>query len=252
MRTIQEMIQLGSATAKNGFGNEKEIADKFNNWQIDSEAIAWLGIMGYVVDDIELVKAIVLSGYKADINVQITIKLKQAIDVQNLQVKLVSNKKGFNQIDKRWVKNYVELWDIPPSIVQLLRYFVGELLPKNNNTRDGRRMFVDEFGKAEQKELLDWLDNNKVMILSDIIKGRGELCAEWMLVAQKLVHNARWVLRNINCVLNHYYGDGRVVSSPKGSIRIGRVTMQRKGGDNGRNTASMLQFKIDPTELFDD
>lgn len=27
--------------------------------------------------------------------------------------------------------------------------------------------------------------------------------------------------------------------------------MQRKGGDNGRETANMLQFKINPTKLFD-
>ena len=27
--------------------------------------------------------------------------------------------------------------------------------------------------------------------------------------------------------------------------------MQRKGGDNGRDTAKMLQFKINPAELFD-
>lgn len=26
--------------------------------------------------------------------------------------------------------------------------------------------------------------------------------------------------------------------------------MQRKGGDSGRDSAKMLQFKIDPTELF--
>jgi hypothetical protein len=38
--------------------------------------------------------------------------------------------------------------------------------------------------------------------------------------------------------------------SPKGSINIGRVGVQRKGGDNGRETANMLQFKLDPTSLF--
>lgn len=27
--------------------------------------------------------------------------------------------------------------------------------------------------------------------------------------------------------------------------------MQRKGGDRGRDTAKMLQFKINPIELFD-
>ena len=39
--------------------------------------------------------------------------------------------------------------------------------------------------------------------------------------------------------------------TPRGSIKIGKVTVQRKGGDNGRETANMLQFKLDPTELFD-
>jgi hypothetical protein len=36
----------------------------------------------------------------------------------------------------------------------------------------------------------------------------------------------------------------------RGSMKIGRITMQRKGGDAGRDTAKMLQFKVDPTELF--
>jgi hypothetical protein len=46
------------------------------------------------------------------------------------------------------------------------------------------------------------------------------------------------------------YGNGEVEISPKGSLKIGRITVQRKGWDNGRDTAKMLQFKIDPIELF--
>lgn len=34
------------------------------------------------------------------------------------------------------------------------------------------------------------------------------------------------------------------------NFKIGRITMQRKGGDNGRKTAQMLQFKINPAALF--
>jgi hypothetical protein len=41
-----------------------------------------------------------------------------------------------------------------------------------------------------------------------------------------------------------------VVVTRGGNLRIGRIAMQRKGGDAGRDTAKMLQFKIDPTELF--
>ncbi len=68
--------------------------------------------MKYNLSEIEYVKAVKISGHKTDVQVQIkdTIKLKEAIDVENIQVKLVSNKKGFNQIDKRWIDKYKELW----------------------------------------------------------------------------------------------------------------------------------------------
>ncbi len=70
-----------------------------------------------------------------------------------------------------------------------------------------------------------------------------------ILVAQKIQN--RWILVNINQALE-YYSSGDVKISPKGSLYIGRVTVQRKGGDGGRNTANMLQFKLDPAQLFED
>ena len=245
-----DLVQKGSQTAKNGFRNEQEICDKFNQWQVDKEAEQWLSIMQYDLTEIEKVKAVVLHGYKADVNVQIQIKLKSAIDTENIQVKLVSNKKGFNQVDKRWLSHYQDMWSIPDDIYKLLQYYTGEIKLYKQDVRDLRRMFVDEFTNEEQKNLLKWFQNNKTLILSDIIKGRGQYSAEWVLVAQKLDNNARWILVNINEALQHY-SNGDVRISPRGSIYIGNVTVQRKGGDNGRDTANMLQFKLDPTQLFE-
>lgn len=65
-------------------------------------------------------------------------------------------------------------------------------------------------------------------MLTDILRGRGDFAAEWVLVAQKVSNNARWILRNINEVLQHY-GSGDISLSPRGSINFGRVTIQRKG-----------------------
>lgn len=245
-----DKIALGSQTAKNGFRNEVEIAQKFNNWQTDADARIWLSIMGYNLLMIEYVRASVISGYKADINVVVQIQCKNMQDVENIQVKLVSNHSGFNQIDKRWLKSYQELWQIPQHIYLLLQYYTGELLPYKSGTRDSRRMFVSEFSLAEQQALLEWLDRNKLLIVSDILRGRGLFSAEWYLVVDKSSADYRWTLKNINIVMQHYLGNGVVTVSPRGSIYIGRITMQRKGGDNGRPTANMLQFKIDPFELF--
>lgn len=244
------LIRLGSQTAKNGFANEKEIAQRFENYQDDIEAQKWLVIMGYKIELIENVKAVILHGHKADINLQILVQYKDAIDIQNIQVKLVSNPKGFNQIDKRWISKYQELWGFNDEVKNLLQLFTGELAP-NASSRNNKRMFIDEFSPHQQHIILNYFQTNKLLILSDIIKGRGEFAAEWVLVAQKTPQYARWVLKNINQVLQHY-ATGEVTISPKGSLLIGKVTMQRKGGDGGRETAKMLQFKLNPAELFDD
>lgn len=241
---------LGSEIAKNGFKNEFEVCEKFNNWQDDTDAQKWLLIMQYNLYEIEDVKAFVMHGYKADINVQIQIKMENAVDDENIQVKLVSNPKGFNQVDKRWLKNYREMWNIPDDVYKLLQYFTGELKPYKSNTKSSKRMFVNEFSDDEQSNLLNWIAFNKTLIVTDIIRGRGKFCAEWVLVAQKLNNNTRWILKNVNEVIQ-YYSSGDVILTPRGSIKIGKITMQRKGGDNGRETANMLQFKINPAELFD-
>lgn len=241
---------LGSQTAKNGFLNEDDIVKKFNNWNLDEDAQKWLLIMEYQLNDIEYVKAVKLSGFKTDVQVQVTIKLKEAIDAQNLQVKLVSNPKGFNQIDKRWVDKYVEMWNIPLEIISIFKKYTGEIEPTISNPKDNRRMFANEFTLVEQKKILDWLNENKSLIVSDILKGRGQFSAEWMLVAQKVKENSRWILKPMNFCLNHF-GNGTIEITKQGNFKIGRITMQRKGGDNGRNTAQMLQFKINPAELFD-
>ena len=240
----------GSQTAKNGFRNEDDIVNKFNNWNTDEDAQKWLLIMQYDLIQIEYVKAVKLSGCKTDVQAQVTIKLKEAIDVQNLQVKLVSNPKGFNQIDKRWVYKYVEMWNIPTEIETIIKRYTGEIKPTISNPKDNRRMFANEFSEKEQSNLLTWLNQNKSLIVSDILKGRGQFSAEWMLVAQKTNTNSRWILKPMNYCLN-YFGNGEIEITKKGNFKIAKIGMQRKGGDGGRITANMLQFKINPAELFD-
>lgn len=121
--------EKGSKIARTGFKNEKDVVNKFNNWESDKDAQNWLIIMGYTLDEIEYVTAQIINGYKTDVQAKITIKLKKLSDVQNIQVKLVSNPKGFNQIDKRWVNTYAKMWNIPEDVVNLLKYFTGELKP---------------------------------------------------------------------------------------------------------------------------
>jgi len=252
MTNKKDLIKLGSVTAKSGFKNEKDVIDKFNNWQKDEVAQKWLEVMGYKLSEVEYVKAFKIRGsYKTDIQIriQITIKLKSQSDIQNLQVKLVSNPQGFNQIDKRWVDKYAELWNIPNEITRLLKLFTGEIKPIKKKLKDSRRMLLSEFSNEDQEKILDFFRQNKILIISDLLKGRGEFSADWVLVILKANNESKWILKSINEAMN-VFGNGDIRVTSQGSLKIGRIGMQRKGGNGGRDTAKMLQFKINPVELF--
>jgi hypothetical protein len=111
-------------------------------------------------------------------------------------------------------------------------------------------MFAYEFSEKEQSDILLWLNNNQSLIVSDILKGRGQFAAEWMLVAQKTKLDSRWILKPMNFCMN-FFGNDNVEMTERGNFKIGKITMQRKGGDGGRHTANMLQFKLNPAELFE-
>ena len=245
----KDLIKLGSATAKGGFRNEDDIVRKFNDWKKDEDAQKWLAIMGYPIKEIEKVEAIKLHGYKTDVQVQIIIYLKKAIAAENLSIKLVSNSQGFNQIDKRWVDKYVEMWEIPADITKILKIFTGEISPTKSGLRDKRRTFLSEMSEGDQKKIIDYFTKNKILVVSDILKGRGKFSAGWMLVALVANGESSWVLKSINHAMN-IFADGPVRITNQGSLKIGKITMQRKGGDAGRDSAKMLQFKINPVELF--
>lgn len=249
--TQKRLIKLGSKTAKRGFKSERDVAKKFNNWRIDEDAQEWLKIMDYNLKKIEKVKAIIITGsHKTDVQVQITIYFKEAIAIENLSVKLVSNPRGFNQVDKRWINKYVVMWNIPENIAETLKLFTGEKKPKKRNLKDPRRMFLNEMEDKTQNLIVDFFNKNKILIVSDILKGSDEFPVNWLMVILKTKNQLpKWILKHINYVLN-VYGNGPVKITEQGSLRIGKITMQRKGGDAGRETSKMLQFKINPIELF--
>ena len=145
----------------------------------------------------------------------------------------------------------MELWNIPNDIIRLLKLFTGEIKPTKKKLKDSRRTLLSEFSNEDQEKILDFFKQNKILIISDLLKGRGEFSADWVLVILKANNESRWILKSINEAMN-VFGSGEIRITERGSLRIGTILMQRKGGDNGRDTAKMLQFKINPVELFND
>ena len=240
-------VELGSATAKNGFRNEDEIRDKFNAWQSDNDSRAWLEAMNYEIADIVSVTAAKPHGEKAD--VEVTVKTNAAERIEKISIKLVSSPNGFNQIDKRWLATYAKMWNMPPDVVEALKLYVGENPPREAS-RDDKRMYLDELDQKTQASVVEFFTTHKDEIISDLLSGDGEHAAGWIMVTYKATDEPRWVIKSSTDTIK-FYSDGPVEITKAGNLKIGRITMQRKGGDNGRETAKMLQFKLNPVQLFD-
>lgn len=239
--------ERGSETAKNGFKNEDEIRDKFNNWKLDQDARNWLEAMNFKIAEIESVTATKPHGEKAD--VEVAVRTRTGERKEGISIKLVSSPNGFNQIDKRWLSHYAKMWRMPADVEAALKLFVGEVPP----TKPGRspdRMFLNELEPEAQKAVVDFFASKKNDIVSDLFQGDGIHAAGWVMVALKATDKPRWVIRTSADTIR-FFGEGKVELTRNGNLKIGRITMQRKGGDGGRETAKMLQFKVNPALLFD-
>lgn len=244
---VTTAVAKGSQTAKAGFKNENDVAAKFVSWRTDGDAQSWLKTLGYDPSNVTDVSTSKPSGEKTDVRVLVT--TAKGTDTHGVSIKLVSSANGFNQIDKRWLRQYVAVWKIPPDIVAALRLYVGED-PPNKPSRDPKRMYINEFEKETQTKIVDFFEMNRETIVSDLIEGDGRDSAKWFLVAWKNADKPKWTLRSTADTIR-FFSEGKVEITRAGNLKIGRITMQRKGGDGGRETAKMLQFKLNPTQLFD-
>jgi len=229
--------ELGSKTAKGGFANEKAICEKFNDWKKDEESQEWLKIMGYSIKNLNSVKAIQIPTRikksdlckfgvneeeydqfvkfkKADAQISIIIKIGNILKIENLSLKKANKNADYNQIDKRAVANYQEMWKFEDDVSFWLKLFTGELNPQKftkktgiKTFRDNRRLFLNEMPKIIQNKIIKFFERNRIVIISDIIRGRGGLSADWMLVTRldRVNNTTTWTLIDINTVMNFFW-----------------------------------------------
>ena len=97
-----------------------------------------------------------------------------------------------------------------------------------------------EFSEEERNGLLNELNSKKREFLNLIFKGEEEKYApKWMVIS----HMNEIKMVKIDDLIDEYVKQNFELTK-KGSIKLGSITIQRKGGDNGRKTAQMLQVKI--------
>jgi hypothetical protein len=229
--------------ARGGFDNESNIIESFN--LMDEEAIIWLRYMGYDPSKVSRVNAFKAKPrVKPDVICEIFDRSGALVASEKLSAKKAAGKKGFNQIDRGdVVTRYLNMWpDMPSLTVEGLRLFTGNL-PPVGKSRLPTRMFFDELTKEHQLSITDFFSENKKRIVQDLLAGREPDMARWFLGRDEA--RDRWTLLPIEDAVE-FYSKGLVGPTIRGSIQIGTLTAQRKGGDKGMPSATNLQFKFDP------
>lgn len=243
--------EISSQAARGGFQNEAWVADQFRNRSPDYGA-KWLEAMGHLHPKMVNAQTTRKMGFfnKADVLVLVD------NSVEWVSVKKFTPSSSFNQIDKRWVSEFAKRWKMSDDVINALKMYCGEdgYRPNEINeqlsSRDTKRFFMDELSDEKQNLVVSFLDKNRRRIIHDVIAGRNKGAAQWVLAVEKS-HNEpiRSVLVPIEAVIRHYAKEP-VSITKKGNLSLGGITIQRKGGDAGRKTAQMLQFKFSPRDLF--
>ena len=248
-----------SEIAKSGFRYEDYVAKEFKNWKTSKDAKGWLNDMGVDISKIQEIKAITTRAFSDTGKSDVYVFINKSKEPEGITIKYFQENVGYNQIDKRWIDHYKPLWNFSDKVAKALKKYTGEkgfqpkdLLNENDITKlkDERRFYIDELPASDQKAIKDFFSSNLHNIVSDMLKGENDKFTNWLLVTKHREHVfVASKLISIHKAINHYCQGGYAVSK-RGVPKIGKITMQRKGGDAGKPTAQMLQFKFEPNEVF--
>ncbi len=176
----------------------------------------------------------------------------------------------YNHVERKHVDFYAQKWSIPKDVYIALKKFVGEVDVKGNpvsieelkseaellgtspgKLSKGRRTFLNQMEQQTIENMIRFFNENKVKILKDIFIGDENI--EFFIIVKRQEGLAYYYVLPTKDVLDIYCkGDVRI--TPRGSLLIGRVELQRKSGNHRTKSgwidtsASQLQFKIKPSE----
>ena len=232
----------GSRTATVGYEVEKLVSNMFNSNDIDKNIQSVMGI-----DTEKSVSSHTVGGRnKSDIVVSYTNKEGREIET-GVSIKFVKNpnRSGYNQIYRNPLSRFNNFFDnsIPDETLAILEKF----LVKDSS---GKKMKMTQFNEKDQKKVLNWLNENKKKILNYVFAGdinygtKEEIkpSCDYILTVYGIDGKNKKIEKISDKIKT--YDDIEWTISPRGSLSLGDITLQRKGGDGGRITANDLQFKI--------
>lgn len=254
----------GSKTAKGGFDIEEIISKTFEKWENSPDAQDWLKVMNYDLEKIEDISARTPRGTgKADIILEISLPNNSARE--RITVKKTKDSR-FNQVSKRSVDDYAEIFNFSDMTRKALKKFCGEegYRPKDlvkegvldrsdlDSLYDTSyhdppiRLSFEELSEEEQKSVERDFSKKQKVITKTVLAG-DPLEVDWYMAVRAKRDNESYeveetMIEPIEETIDRY-AQGGFRPSSRSSFYIGQIFVQRK---SGTPDPEKLQFKINP------
>jgi len=173
---------------------------------------------------------------------------------KGISIKTYKPKVSFGQANRGTVETYIKDLGIPKNVAETLLAFT-------HKTQSGERVMLNQNSESDQTQLLEFFTKFQKQIISHILRGKelAPLKADWL-----LFHEAKdesWKMHVGDKRFWKLYPMDQIIGcclltkpqiNKNGNMILGTgLTMQRKGGDGGKDSANDLQFKIDPVEIIE-
>lgn len=150
---------------------------------------------------------------------------------------------AFNQIKRCNLGRFREEFSVPEDVIAILKkYTVGK-----------KKLLTGNYTQSELDRLLEFLNSKRRHLLTSAFTGkRKQIQANWLLHHQwtppdwrkNIARKDRSFLISMQKILA-IFNEIEVTYTKRGTITFGTgVTLQRKGGDKGKDSANDLQFKL--------
>ena len=233
-----------SQTAKKGYEEEQLVCNDLNNEIIKEEFRPMLG------DNYNECNRIT-GNHKCDIQ----------SDNEILKGQVKKYKKGqFQQLDRHWISclinNIPELNEVSQILKDLFEY---PLLPNGTHvdkSKHIKKLCNSNYSQEILDNLLDLLNKFKRQILEYAFYGLNlEMKPEYLFgVEYENTKRNKIVLFKIEDIIKYLEKLNFKISPRKTAILLGdngTISLQRKGGDNGKKCSNHLQIKIKLSNLID-
>ena len=240
--TKKSLSIINSETAKNGYNEEELVCKDLNNEMIKKILSP---IIGSEFDECIRVKG----NHKCDI--------KSNNDLLKAQVKKYKNGQ-FQQLDRHCLTSLIEAVPELNTVIQILKDLLEyPLLPNGTHvdkTCSIKKLCISNYSQETLDNLLTLLNKNKTQILMYAFTGNNlEMHPEY-LFGVEYMNNKRnkLVVFKIKDIISYLETLEFKISPRKTAILLGdesMISLQRKGGDNGRKSSNQLQIKIIVSKL---